>query len=401
MSESLLSESFPQLMLQLSHIDPVIQSIATALGALNERLQVNHVLTSENAQANALHDFATIQYTKAVGRLHRELGRNCNQRDIEFTLVACLMFMVYDFMQGEDEQAMIHFQFGLAVLEQYVARLGLTPDNMFDPGTRPGLINVVFAMFARQASGWLAIPPIRHKVLNCYAIRQYNAPLVDIFRQVPIRRPLFDETYSDLTDAEVVLRRNLIMTLLFVQKISAEEYYVNSTEIPPEMISEHRSLLARLDRWPPAMDILLAKLPPVLELEDKYFVEVLYLHHRVVFLYLIAGLVPRKEAIYSTYTHVFEEIVSQVRVLSKSPDIAIIRKVINKHNPPGDDVSISIFVFNVGLIQPLYYAAAHCQEARVCREAIELLETRPWREGAWDSAAMARIARKRVGRMGG
>ena len=55
-----------------------------------------------------------------------------------------------------------------------------------------------------------------------------------------------------------------------------------------------------------------------------------------------------------------------------------------------------MFAFVSGAIRPLYMVADKCFDFKVSEEAIDLLEEKPWREGAWDSAAMAAIARKNL-----
>ena len=55
-----------------------------------------------------------------------------------------------------------------------------------------------------------------------------------------------------------------------------------------------------------------------------------------------------------------------------------------------------MFAFVSGVIQPLHMVADKCCDNSICVEAIELLEERPWREGAWDSAVMAKIARRKL-----
>ena len=44
----------------------------------------------------------------------------------------------------------------------------------------------------------------------------------------------------------------------------------------------------------------------------------------------------------------------------------------------------------------MYFTAIKCREKVTAHKAIDLLESEPWREGAWDSAAMAKIARRRI-----
>ena len=63
---------------------------------------------------------------------------------------------------------------------------------------------------------------------------------------------------------------------------------------------------------------------------------------------------------------------------------------------PNPDPSMHVFNFYLSTIQPLYFVACNCSEEVTRDAALQLLETPKRREGAWDSAAMARIARRRI-----
>lgn len=50
--------------------------------------------------------------------------------------------------------------------------------------------------------------------------------------------------------------------------------------------------------------------------------------------------------------------------------------------------------FLPGAIQPLFITAMRCEDPTLCETAVSMLEEVRWKEGAWDSAVMARIARR-------
>jgi hypothetical protein len=56
----------------------------------------------------------------------------------------------------------------------------------------------------------------------------------------------------------------------------------------------------------------------------------------------------------------------------------------------------SPFAFPIGIIHPLYIKALNCADASVCQEALDLLASRHWKKGAWDSLVMARIMREQL-----
>ena len=56
----------------------------------------------------------------------------------------------------------------------------------------------------------------------------------------------------------------------------------------------------------------------------------------------------------------------------------------------------SPFAFPFGIIHPLYITALNCIDPSVCQEALDILTSRHWKEGAWDSLVMANIARDQL-----
>jgi hypothetical protein len=56
----------------------------------------------------------------------------------------------------------------------------------------------------------------------------------------------------------------------------------------------------------------------------------------------------------------------------------------------------SPFAFTIGIIHPLYITTLNCADASVSHEAVDMLTSKHWKEGAWDSLVMARIAREQL-----
>ena len=399
LTQSLTSDAWSQLVLQFSHLDPVMRSVAVAIGALNERFQINHVSTVDNPRANALHEFALLQYSKAIGRLRRRLSSS-DEYNIEFMLIACLMLGIFEFMHGDDQKAIIHLSNGLSLLEEYANRSQLPADVLFIPTTRLGFISLLFGLVSRQASFWLSSPPLRHRLLAKFEPWFYTAAL-DTAAIVFPPQGSADEIYSSVEDVRRVLSRNYLLAVLFEQKVAMQTYHKTSDLSSTELVLEQAATLERMDRWSRATEILLDQLRPDIERKDECAVAILTIHNKTSFLLLIAALVQQKDAIYSKYPRVFAEINSMVRDLLQSPeDMAIVREIVIPPPPLPGEKSIPIFTFRAGLIQPLHFVATHCMDPKLCWEAIELLEARPWREGGWDSAVMAKIARRRVEKMG-
>lgn len=54
------------------------------------------------------------------------------------------------------------------------------------------------------------------------------------------------------------------------------------------------------------------------------------------------------------------------------------------------------FAFVFGMIHPLYITAIYCSDCTIRKKAIDILVMSPWREGAWNSAAMGKIAQRKL-----
>lgn len=108
-----------------------------------------------------------------------------------------------------------------------------------------------------------------------------------------------------------------------------------------------------------------------------------------------------KLAAYTSLTSEFGEIVDLASTLIRPTNILIDREFIDhfqqgslEHWQQGVQ---QLFSFFGGVIQPLYFTAIHCVDCSIKDRAVALLAENPWREGAWDSSVMARIARRKIG----
>jgi hypothetical protein len=83
-----------------SQTEPAVRHAAIAVGALAERFRINSVLTWDNAQANAQHEFAVSQYYKAMALLRKRLESAENVL-VDFALLTCFLFLAFAFLAGE------------------------------------------------------------------------------------------------------------------------------------------------------------------------------------------------------------------------------------------------------------------------------------------------------------
>lgn len=371
------------LIFQASHVDSAIRHAIVATGSLDERFQINKVLTSDNEDANRQHDFACSQYCKAIGNLRRTLS-NETEQSTEIILMTCFIFIIFEFLQGNDAGALTHLKSGLEIL----SRLNLEeiepdrtrPDSTYSllPRSRIGDFRLyameLFTILDRTACVWLAERFVG-TISDIPESLEYGSLVKEGFHNV-------DEADKYLTRIFWQLRRTLPARGVFRGKPVAPSGTC-LTALPLQEV-----FLTSLHSWSCAMEVFLTRSFKTVSVEDSYRSTLLQIGHTVATLMLTASCIANEDDFYAASDSSFEYIVSTTASLLRPVNVMFNRKVFR-------DAS-QIFSFTEGTIQPLYFTALKCTNLMIRQNALALLTTSPWREGAWDSAAMARIARRKI-----
>ena len=152
-----------------------------------------------------------------------------------------------------------------------------------------------------------------------------------------------------------------------------------------------------LKRWPLALERLLVDLGTRLSVEMLHRILVMKMNHIITRIALAACLHENEEQVLSKHLPDFARIVSLARTVIRPMDDRVqarLGRIVTANNAGMNP--IVLFSFYAGVIQPLYMTAIQCTDVNLCRQAIELLSFPPWREGAWDSATMARMAERKL-----
>ena len=372
-----------QLILQASHCDEAVRSAVIALGSIGERLSLNKVLTLENEQANVCHDFARLQYYKALKRL-RERMSDGSEGSASLTMTLCFLFTVFEFLQGNDGGALIHLRSGLNILRRDHGSLSMGLQTVSPDGDslRHELLKT-FSIMDVQATMWLGLDSFQAPVMT---------PL-----DGPGECPAHLDVFSTLVEASESLMYQISSTHHFRRLIGASNGAGSLDQAQPEVHAKREKLLEQLKRFPISLETLVAKLREEIDVEMSQRIVLIRMNYEVTLMILKACLERSDEQIYGTFEAEFRHIVDLAKsVIGPTDDIVklSVQHIVAANH--GGVEPFPMFSFYAGVIQPLYFTAIKCQNVRVCREAIALLSSSPWREGAWDSATMARIAARRV-----
>lgn len=152
-----------------------------------------------------------------------------------------------------------------------------------------------------------------------------------------------------------------------------------------------------LEWWPLALEGLLVGLGTRISVEALHRTLVMRMNHTITRIAFGACLHEDEERVFRAHLDDFQSIVSLAKTVIRAINLVVkarVQRIVAANNAAINPVAV--FSFYAGVIQPLYMTAIQCTNVKVCREAINLLSTPPWQEGAWDSAKMALMAERKV-----
>lgn len=372
-----------KLILQASHFEESARYAVIALGSIGERLLINNVLTMENEEANACHEFAQLQYYKALKHLRERISHD-SEGSASLATILCFLFTVFEYLQGNDAGSMIHLRSGLNLLRRDHGSLS-TGLQTVSPDRDPLKYDVlrIFSIMDMQATMWLGL-------------RSFQAPVMiplDGYENGPTNHSLF----RNMEHVAESLNYH-ITTMYRFRRLVAFDDAESPDQVPPALHLEREKLLMQMKKWPVSLATFLANLGGELDAVLSQRIVVMKMNFHINLIILTACLQPSDQEVYADHEPEFRKIVDLARSVIVPPmdeETKIrIQHIVAINN--GFINPIPLFSFYAGVIQPLYLTAVKCQNLSLCREAITLLASSPWREGAWDSATMARIAARRV-----
>ena len=391
-----LNASLEELVLQTSHHHEAIRHAAIALGSLGHTIRINSSAPSRPSSALERHQFAYGQYYKAIKLLQNDIARN-DSDSIKFALISCFLFVVFEFLQGNDPIAVTHLRSGLNIVRQhYVNHVDVTTDTKSTPPVKLDSIQIeiarIFHILDAQATMWLELRTSRS--------------LARIPVDSPISREMIPEPYSSLDEACQDLNDIISRVYHFRVHASVHDFARTTADVPAAIYTERDSLLDELDIHRRRLCMYLTDREAFFQQpEDPHRITVLRINRKITTIMLATYLEPPDPEFDANSQPHFWQVVSLATLILRPETSEVRQKLLNNVNTKSWQCGRTettkhqqrqIFSFFAGLIQPLYFTAIKSPNQETAMKAIELLEMEPWREGSWDSAEMAKLARVRV-----
>ena len=390
------------IVLQNSESDPALRHAVAALGAAYEAALQTPGEPTLNGNKRLL-SLAYKQYQQAIRTLRIRLQHNPGH-SIETNMLACMLLVVFDFIQGDDRGAAAHMAGGLSLLRAYIPQSNVS-QALIDRLTTPWRISwegPVVHLAEASFSANLLLSYGYLDFLGCYWTDGLPyMPEVSVLEGLEVRGLKFRDPSRACTELELCFEKygtleNRIREFLHAARGSHRlrslgsclclrpcsgscSYPVSATFAVTKSV-----LVTSLTEWHLNLQHIVAS-DTQMKAWEKQAIKYVAVNHKKIQTMLLAiqadGTVD-----YRAFTPAFQELLTLARRLYEEAGFP-------ESSPFVDD---SPFAFTWGTIHPLYITALHCNDVSVCREAIEILSSRHWRDGGWDSFVMANIARREL-----
>ena len=199
-----------QIIMQLSHSDDTVKHAVVALGSLGEQLEKNKALSPVILDHDNHLQFARLQNFKAIQQLRKNISYG-ERRSVELALISCFLFVMFDFLIGDDENSFIHLKAGLNILRAFYA----VRDGGSIPKEQAVLIdqNPLIHDFARIFSVMDLYAVIWLGLASCQ-----SAPFIEIFNGDATHELV--GTFKSLGDAANSLHYQLMRIHMFCHSLA-------------------------------------------------------------------------------------------------------------------------------------------------------------------------------------
>ncbi|GAO17271.1 hypothetical protein UVI_02061170 [Ustilaginoidea virens] len=419
------SSFWAQRVLQESHSEPAIRHAVVALGALYKTLEQGfHLATSPPLKKDALKstwsahwEVAIKQYSDACNSTLLLTGQSLQSYRIR--LMASILLACFDSFVGDHKLAIHQIRTGLGLLEQLQAQ----HPNHRNPSPESKVEDEILDMFTRLA--------IQAKSYDM----AFHFPEPDVIRLAPQRQqsrgssPISSDPgspgssssitipprFSSLTDARNASDRLCERLVRFIERLQLAKNN-KSNVLPASWVEYGRDLKSQLDAWSEAFEIIFQKrLDPLVSHTEKAGIAALkmfQINTNILFLMMfcdtevqfdefkphfqaivdlgweVVGAEEKKAA--AQHCQAGEAYQHQHRSSSSSNANANTNGTFRAGKPCTSHVKPS-FSADLGIVPPLFVVATKCRDARLRRQAIQLLRSSARREGMWDSELAANI----------
>lgn len=358
---------------QTCHNEPVILDCVLALGCIHQRACITKQPTNSQDRIDSLESDTLRYYNRAIGSLNsfrRSSSRlNGSRTHAQVILIACLTFIIIEYLQNHPKKGLLHLEHGLRILRsrEYKSIRHSSRDLVDD------WLADAFDRLDIQAR-----PLLKATALN----QHYTHDSVD--------SQCFPSIGS-LREARQQLD-SLISEAYRLQYSAHNAIFSADVSLLFQALSIQQRLQRCLSSWLRAYRAwCIRPLPfhePPLSPPEQVARHLLLLYHTMIGIMTATALYMGDESVFDQHTEGFASIVTSAKELFEIYNPTT-RRLATSHNHCSEYFT---FTSDLGLIPVLYYTAIKCRDEQIRRNALSILETKTRQEGIWEGSTAALIA---------
>ena len=403
-------EFWTQLILQSGQRQPFIQDAIITMGALSKILKIGGVrteasfaprmdMTEDEVALQQLYLFALQQYHKFIRGTRAHL--TAHEDDKRAILISCLLITCIERLQNHNQSALTQAKSGLKIMHEWIEEHArsevLDETKLVERGwtiaSVPGVLSPRPLVLEDDI-----IEQFRRLELSSLALNTPNlAQRWKFVREEEMAIRIMPPAFTDLKDArlysDLILRRAYhfirrtqratshvkpVLSLSY----SDEEHPITEDPEPlglsrlslEEFGAEQQMHASDNQKWSNAFQHFFRHLNKSLSESHPDLLCATLLRIRSLALRIrLAAAISASEMVYDEFLPEFKMIISLARPMVESPE----------------NFTEGSFCFDQSFIFELSLVAFHCRDRALRREALELLESKDWREGTWGSKRVA------------
>lgn len=361
------------LTLQIGHTEPAIRHAAIAIASLHrQRRAVPSVFTTKSYQSVAGkhmdlmqlqpmdydHRFALLHYNYAVSLTATRVGLG-DQSSTELALIACVLFICFEFLRGNAHLALQHYKSGMAIVLDTLHKNRLS---------RP------------------ILERIKYQLLPCFCRFEPLSMLLgpELSWEYP-KTPLhtISDSFVSVLDARVSLVHIMDPGLRFIRTLKRRGPIKGLTQ---RDLAQQADLLSALQSWRDKLNTFCKGDSTLKNLEQVSILDLRY----IVFRIWLLSATQTTESYFDCHMADFQaalQLAHSIRAHSNhpiSPTVLI----------PSTSSSSSAFFTNMELILPMYFIAVKCRHSTFRWRASFVLRSIASDDGLWDSDIIAAVAER-------
>ncbi|OTB00846.1 hypothetical protein M426DRAFT_37675, partial [Hypoxylon sp. CI-4A] len=359
------------LVIQAASDEPAVLHAVLALSSAHkgESHLINTSAISHSSDDREL--FTLRHYSKAITHLQPHFLAKSNS-SVRIALIACLVFVMMEFLRGHYKAGITHLETGLRLLNEYQARSSAVDRySLFSEPCSDSIDAWIIQAFIRL--------DVQAKFLGLGS--QY---LNIILEDYTIGTALSYITHMSINQARQQLDR--LINQVFYLRHQCRRFGLWGQRLPDHLHMRRRSIKSGLSSWYQSFEASgpssKTKNPTLTSMART----ILHIYYTMAAIMIDVCKAPEDELQYDAHTKAFQSMMDKLNYTRIASGLPALAKALHFADMSGS-------VADLGALPGLYYVATKCRVPRIRNEAVRFLEAVSHKEGIWSAPMAACIAR--------